>query len=55
MYYMKKNLMFFALLLLSAGVAFAQKKPLDHDAYDSWQRVSALRLSNEGGLLVWQV
>lgn len=55
MYYMKKNLMLFALLLLSAGGVYAQKKPLDHDAYDAWQRVSALRLSNDGGLLVWQV
>ena len=47
--------MLFALLLLSAGGALAQKKPLDHDAYDSWQRVSALRLSNDGRILVWQV
>lgn len=52
---MKKSLMLFALLLLSAGGALAQKKPLDHDAYDSWQRVSALRLSNDGRILVWQV
>ncbi len=47
--------MLFALLLLSAGGALAQKKPLDHDAYDSWQKVSALRLSNDGRILVWQV
>ncbi len=52
---------FFSLALLAALTlsAAAQpsgfKKPLDHDAYDSWQRISAIRLSNDGKVLVWQV
>ncbi len=35
--------------------AWAQKKPLDHDVYDSWQSVSGLKMSDDGKVLVWNV
>ena len=34
---------------------FAQKKPLDHDVYDSWQSVSGVKMSDNGNVLVWNV
>ncbi len=49
----------FALLLALSLSAFAQptggRKPLDHDAYDSWQRLSFVKLSPDGKILAWQV
>ncbi|MBQ5979796.1 MAG: S9 family peptidase [Bacteroidales bacterium] len=35
--------------------ALAQKKPLDHDVYDSWQSVSGIKRSDDGRVLVWNV
>ena len=35
--------------------AQAQKKPLDHDVYDSWQSVSGVKKSDDGSVLVWNV
>ena len=35
--------------------AFAQKKPLDHDVYDSWQSVSGVKMSDDGKVTVWNV
>ena len=35
--------------------ARAQKKPLDHDVYDSWQSVSGVTLSDDGSAMVWSV
>lgn len=35
-------------LLLSSGAGFAQKKPLNHNVYDSWEAVGAKQLSNNG-------
>ena len=35
--------------------ARAQKKPLDHDVYDSWQSVSRVTLSDDGSAMVWSV
>ncbi len=34
---------------------WAQKKPLDHDVYDSWQSVSGVSKSDDGRVLVWNV
>ena len=34
---------------------FAQKKPLDHDVYDSWQSVSGVKMSDDGKIMVWNV
>ena len=57
---MRQFLTSFALLLAltvpaAAGQAPGARKPLDHDAYDSWQRVSSVTLSNDGKILVWQI
>lgn len=38
-----------------ASDALAQKKPLDHDVYDSWQSVSGVKRSDDGRVLVWNV
>ena len=35
--------------------AQAQKKPLDHDVYDSWQSVSGVTLSDDGSAMIWSV
>ena len=35
--------------------ARAQKKPLDHDVYDSWQSVSGVTLSDDGSAMIWSV
>lgn len=34
--------------LLFAGTAIAQKKPLDHQVYDSWESIGSKELSNNG-------
>ena len=43
-----------AALCMPAQV-YAQKKPLDHDVYDSWQSVSGVKMSDDGKVLVWNV
>lgn len=35
--------------------AFAQKPAMDHDVYDSWQRVVGVSLSADGNFLTWSV
>lgn len=35
-------------LLLFTSVCYAQKKPLDHSVYDTWEAVSSKKLSNNG-------
>ena len=40
---------------LGQSVLWAQKKPLDHDVYDSWQSVSGVKMSDNGKVLVWNV
>ncbi|MHA4895503.1 S9 family peptidase [Pedobacter sp. PWIIR3] len=37
-------------LLLFTGIAYGQKKPIDHTVYDSWESISSKKLSNNG---VW--
>ncbi len=36
------------ILLLLSGVCLAQKKPLNHSVYDSWESITSKRLSNDG-------
>ena len=36
-------------------MAFAQKPAMDHDVYDSWQRVTGVALSADGVFLSWSV
>ena len=44
------------LLALAFGVAaFGQKPAMDHDVYDSWQRVGGVELSADGTFLTWSV
>ena len=55
---MRKNI--FPLLAVLAvfccsSSLFAQKKPLDHDVYDSWQSVSGVKMSDDGRVIVWNV
>ena len=47
-------LMLAALSLCSAG-EYSEKKPLDHDVYDSWESVSSLRLTDDGNMVAYQV
>ena len=42
-------------LLLSINSAWAQKKPLDHTVYDSWQAVGTTLLSPIGSVLAYEV
>lgn len=43
---MQKKLTIF--LLLCASLTYAQKKPLDHSVYDSWENIGTKSLSNNG-------
>ncbi|MCR4823766.1 MAG: prolyl oligopeptidase family serine peptidase [Bacteroidales bacterium] len=40
---------------VSGGVAWAQKKPLDHSVYDGWQSVRSVSLSPDGRLVSYEV
>ena len=51
---MKRILLIIALLALPLALA-AQKKPLDHDVYDSWQAVSGTVLSPSGKVISYAV
>ncbi|MFQ7113091.1 prolyl oligopeptidase family serine peptidase [Hallella bergensis] len=41
--------------LLGSFPLFAQKKPLDHDVYDGWQRIATPALSPDGTFLSYQI
>ncbi|HEX4877894.1 MAG TPA: prolyl oligopeptidase family serine peptidase [Chitinophagaceae bacterium] len=51
---MKKQVLLAKLLLFSV-FAFAQKKPLDHSVYDSWQRIGERLISNDGKWVVYTI
>lgn len=34
---------------------YAQKRPMDHDVYDSWEKVSQFLVSDNGNVIVWIV
>ena len=50
-----KRILSFALLAFLVLPASAQKKPLDHDAYDGWQSVSGIVLSPSGNVQSYAV
>jgi dipeptidyl aminopeptidase/acylaminoacyl peptidase len=50
---MKYSLFIFS--LLSANYLFAQKKPLDHSVYDSWQHIGERMISNDGKWVVYTI
>jgi dipeptidyl aminopeptidase/acylaminoacyl peptidase len=50
---MRTVILFFTLLIASS--IFAQKKPLDHSVYDSWQSVGEKLISNDGKWVVYTI
>ncbi|HEY3382796.1 MAG TPA: prolyl oligopeptidase family serine peptidase [Vicinamibacterales bacterium] len=40
-------------IALNADSAFAQKKPITHDVYDTWRSIQGTKLSRDGGWLVY--
>lgn len=44
-----------AAVFCAVGTVRAQQKPLDHDVYDGWQSVRAVRLSPDGRLLSYEI
>jgi dipeptidyl aminopeptidase/acylaminoacyl peptidase len=50
---MQKTFTLVFLLVLNA--AFAQKKPLDHSVYDSWESISSKQISNNGQWVAFTV
>jgi dipeptidyl aminopeptidase/acylaminoacyl peptidase len=46
---------FFFLFLFSPFYLLAQKKPLDHSVYDSWQSIGERMISNDGKWVVYTV
>ena len=51
---MKRSL-FTSALLFFAILLFAQKKPLDHTVYDSWQHIGERMISNDGKWVVYTI
>ena len=43
------------LCLFFVSITFAQKKPLDHSVYDSWQSIGERAISNDGKFVVYVV
>ncbi|HMK20430.1 MAG TPA: prolyl oligopeptidase family serine peptidase [Chitinophagaceae bacterium] len=51
---MRRYLIVF-LLLFTFYISFAQKKPLDHTVYDSWQSIGERMISNDGKWVVYTI
>ncbi len=43
------------LFLFCASLAFAQKKPLDHTVYDTWESLGAKQFSNDGNWAAYSI
>ena len=52
---MQKISFLFLLPVLLTGSLLAQKKPLDHQVYDNWQRVGERTLSADGNWAVFTI
>lgn len=52
---MRKTLISAALVFICCTLASAQKKPLDHSVYDSWQSISGQSISNDGSTIAYVV
>ena len=50
-----KFLLLMAVLVLGAADAFGQKKPLDHSVYDSWERISGVKVPYNGKFVVYSI
>lgn len=51
---MKKNFLLSAALLLPLALC-AQKKPLDHSVYDSWQSIKSAQITNKGNYTAYRI
>ena len=51
---MKKTIILIAGLLCTF-FGYAQKKPLDHSVYDSWQSIGASSISDKGNVLIYEI
>src|SRR5690606_30591491 len=45
----------FLLLICGAHPAWAQKKPLDHDVYDSWESIGSSAITDDGRFIYYVV
>ena len=52
---MNRRILFFFIVLALASFIVAQKKPLDHSVYDSWESVTQASISNDGLYAVYIV
>lgn len=50
-----KRCLLFSLSLFAFSFLFAQKKPLDHSVYDSWQSIGERMISNDGKWVVYTI
>ena len=50
-----KRFILFNLCVLAAGISFAQKKPLDHSVYDSWQHLGQVRISDNAQFATYAI
>jgi hypothetical protein len=50
---MRISILFFALFITQ--LLFAQKKPLDHSVYDSWESIGEKMISNDGKWVVYTI
>ena len=53
-YDMRKYLLILVIIFFAIAVN-AQKKPLDHSVYDSWQSIGERAISNDGRLVVYTI
>ncbi|MGB7529221.1 prolyl oligopeptidase family serine peptidase [Sphingobacterium cellulitidis] len=52
---MKRKFGLFILGLCAASLTYAQKKPIDHTVYDSWNSISRPEISKSGNLIYYSV
>ncbi len=50
-----KSIFLSSLLSIAVSICFAQKKPLDHSVYDSWQHIGERMISNDGKWVVYTI
>src|SRR6187399_1080052 len=50
-----KQLFAYCILFIAYSQTFAQKKPLDHTVYDSWQSIGERMISNDGKWIVYTI
>lgn len=51
----RRNIASFLLFLLATCATYAQKKPLDHSVYDSWQNIGSSGISPDGNFIYYTV